>query len=511
MSDSWLVDTFAIIGFDYSSLPLSNDSIGLLAGKIVNDRPKVLFRFPHVSVDSSDLGQIDHVANLIEFCQPNGWLYHKKWEAPQFHMIVLTDTPGCRMYAAVYNLFEPVRILKDVPGDDGSLHEDTEHEQENIDGSSSIRTASNHGRNTPVRRNSITSQIETGQRRNSRSSIKSSSTVDSKTVNDEQFIYLPKSLLIISKFNFPEIFRTCLNVVYRASLERMTRFPMELVVGNLIASVLMPPHGYPPISFTLGIGPRLSVRQTVYRTVPATGTIVYQLFHYLGIHNTVVTLCCLLNEFKVVLHSTSLNHLTQCCQAFVALLYPLPFYHVYIPVLPQSITDMLSAPTPFLIGIHSSLRHEAIAQPDLVVVDLDTGNVRLPESTRLLQLPEKLHLKVTGDLMRVLNPELFTADCAFIFPLPSFPSSLSSSVTDEDKNLMDKMIRACFLRLFASIFAGYRQSLSAIRICPEPKIVFDKAHFAGQRGEAFSPTENLQCMLLNSFFPQFLQVSFSSH
>ena len=60
--------------------------------------------------------------------------------------------------------------------------------------------------------------------------------------------------------------------------------------------------------------------------------------------------------------------------------------HVYVPVLPVQLLEFISAPTPFLIGVHpGSLAHrrdefmEHVNEiEDAVVVDLDNNKIRMP-------------------------------------------------------------------------------------------------------------------------------------
>jgi DENN (AEX-3) domain/Domain found in Dishevelled, Egl-10, and Pleckstrin (DEP)/uDENN domain/PH domain/dDENN domain len=87
----------------------------------------------------------------------------------------------------------------------------------------------------------------------------------------------------------------------------------------------------------------------------------------------------LLCESSVVLVSAELSILTPCAEAISALLYPMKWPYIYIPVLPSSLTDIFEAPQPYLIGTLP----EALSEPPWpvgLVVDLDNNAVsgRLP-------------------------------------------------------------------------------------------------------------------------------------
>lgn len=56
------------------------------------------------------------------------------------------------------------------------------------------------------------------------------------------------------------------------------------------------------------------------------------------------------------------NRLTEACRALTALMYPFRYTHVYIPLLPAPLVEVLSTPTPFIMGVHSSLKSEVAEQ-----------------------------------------------------------------------------------------------------------------------------------------------------
>lgn len=67
-----------------------------------------------------------------------------------------------------------------------------------------------------------------------------------------------------------------------------------------------------------------------------------------------------MTEHKILFHSKSYNRLTDACRALTALMYPFRYTHVYIPLLPAALIEILSTPTPFIMGVHSSLKSEVV-------------------------------------------------------------------------------------------------------------------------------------------------------
>lgn len=77
-----------------------------------------------------------------------------------------------------------------------------------------------------------------------------------------------------------------------------------------------------------------------------------------GIRNVLVLFCAIMTENKILFHSKSYTRLTEGSRALTALMYPFKYTHVYIPLLPAALLEVISTPTPFVMGIHSSLKPE---------------------------------------------------------------------------------------------------------------------------------------------------------
>ena len=65
----------------------------------------------------------------------------------------------------------------------------------------------------------------------------------------------------------------------------------------------------------------------------------------------ITLLSALLLERHIILTSKSLQKLSDCCNAAIALIYPLEWQHVFIPILPRKLLDFVCSPTPYLIGM----------------------------------------------------------------------------------------------------------------------------------------------------------------
>ncbi|KOB77718.1 Myotubularin-related protein 13, partial [Operophtera brumata] len=257
-------------------------------------------------------------------------------------------------------------------------------------------------------------------------------------ITHHSIMYAPKCLVIVSRQDYIDTFRNCLGIIYTVWVENLG-VPLETLVGNLVGGVLVPPAGGPMVRFSIGAGDRQALQPPAAPPLPQTHTSVHMLLRLLGIHNSVTLWCAVMSEHKVLLVSLASARLAAACRALAALMFPFRYAHVYIPLLPSGLVEVLATPTPFLIGVHSSLKEE--------VSELEA-------------------------LALVLQPELRSADSAFAPPPPSA----------SPPHMLDKEIRAVFMRTLAKLLQGYRHCLTIIRIHPAPVLTFHKMGFLGLRG-----------------------------
>jgi myotubularin-related protein 5/13 len=104
------------------------------------------------------------------------------------------------------------------------------------------------------------------------------------------------------------------------------------------------------VKFSLGANDRQVVQAATFPAIPVTGSRVALLFHQLGIRNVLTLFAALLTEQKILFYSQSFARLTDSCTGLTALIYPLRYSHTLVPVLPSSLLEVLSSPTPFVIG-----------------------------------------------------------------------------------------------------------------------------------------------------------------
>ena len=231
--------------------------------------------------------------------------------------------------------------------------------------------------------------------------------------------FAPKCLALVSRHNYPEVLRNILCVIYTVYVESLVGFggekiKIEQLVGNLLGSVRVPAEGQNHAYFSLGASDKILIQPPISSTVPNTGERVAHLFLQLGIKNVIRLLMAALTEHKILFFSRSFSRLTDSCMALIALMFPLKYSHVFIPILPSSLIEVLATPTPFIIGLHSLYKKEvSLELHDVIFVDLDGGAINLPENFQISMANEELLEKLCFELSLVLKPDLEEADMAF--------------------------------------------------------------------------------------------------
>ncbi|XP_070227478.1 myotubularin-related protein 5 isoform X3 [Bos mutus] len=384
---------------------------------------QILQRFPEKDWEDNPFPQ-----GIELFCQPSGWQLCPERNPPTFFVAVLTDINSERHYCACLTFWEPVEPTQE----ELCARDAAERDEEADEGGPGA--------------------------------------LPPPTPSPPGQLFAPKTLVLVSRLDHVEVFRNSLGLIYTIHVEGLN-VGLENVVGNLLTCVI-PLAGGSQRTISLGAGDRQVIQTPLADSLPVSRCSVALLFRQLGITNVLSLFCAALTEHKVLFLSRSYQRLSDACRGLLALLFPLRYSFTYVPILPAQLLEVLSTPTPFIIGVNAAFQAEAQELLDVIVADLDGGTVTVPECVHIPPLPEPLQSQTHSILSMVLDPELELADLAFPPPTTSI-SSLK---------MQDKELRAVFLRLFAQLLQGYRWCLHMVRIHPEPVIRFHKAAFLGQRG-----------------------------
>uniref|UniRef100_A0A2K5F052 DENN domain containing 1B n=1 Tax=Aotus nancymaae TaxID=37293 RepID=A0A2K5F052_AOTNA len=203
-------------------------------------------------------------------------------------------------------------------------------------------------------------------------------------------------------------------------------------------------------------------------TIPESRNLT-EYFVAVDVNNMLQLYASMLHERRIVITSSKLSTLTACIHGSAALLYPMYWQHIYIPVLPPHLLDYCCAPMPYLIGIHSSLieRVKNKSLEDVVMLNVDTNTLESPFSD-LNNLP--------SDVV----------------------SALKNKLKKQSTATGDGVARA-FLRAQAALFGSYRD---ALRYKPGEPITFCEESFVKHRSSMMK--QFLETAVNLQLFKQFI-------
>ena len=199
------------------------------------------------------------------------------------------------------------------------------------------------------------------------------------------------------------------------------------------------------------------------------------LFQCLDVNNVIMLWALLLAEQKVALQGRLPHVLTMAAETLSALLFPFSWQHVYIPILPERLLDILEAPVPFLIGIDEEVLALAEKQrripEDVVQVDLDENAIFCDgHLAAKMVLPQKQYAKLYKAIAPYCRPPNTTAgndqdSAASAFPMAPPPDTEAetregpvplSEMSDAAVEAAIRAIKAAFLRFFVSTMLRYQ-------------------------------------------------------
>ncbi|XP_056269958.1 DENN domain-containing protein 1B isoform X4 [Pseudoliparis swirei] len=203
-------------------------------------------------------------------------------------------------------------------------------------------------------------------------------------------------------------------------------------------------------------------------TIPESRNLT-EYFVAVDVSNMLQLYACMLHERRIIITSSKLSTLTACVHGAAALLLPMFWQHIFIPVLPPHLLDYCCAPMPYFVGVHLSLleRVRGRSLEDVVILNVDTNTLENPF--------DDLH-HLPSDVV----------------------SSLKSKLKKQSTATGSGVARA-FLRVQAALFGSYRD---ALRYKPGEPITFCEQSFVSHRS---STMRNFLSMAVNlQLFKQFI-------
>ncbi|XP_043936183.1 DENN domain-containing protein 1B isoform X2 [Protopterus annectens] len=204
-------------------------------------------------------------------------------------------------------------------------------------------------------------------------------------------------------------------------------------------------------------------------TVPENRNLT-EYFVAVHVNNMIQLYAAMLHERRIIITATKLSTLTACIHGSAAMLYPMYWQHIYIPVLPPHLLDYCCAPMPYLIGVHMSLMEKlkSHAVEDAIILNVDTNTFETPYDD--------------------------------INNLPSEVVWALKSKLKKQSTAMGNGVARAFLRAQAALFGSYRD---ALRYKPGEPITFCEESFVKHRSSTMK--QFLETAVNLQLFKQFIE------
>ncbi|KAM9293981.1 DENN domain-containing protein 4B [Gastrophryne carolinensis] len=380
----------------------------------------VISRFPETDSETFPFPEL-----VPMFCLPMGatiesWSVNTKYHLPVFSTFVLTGASGDKVYGAAIQFYEP-------------------YPREELSETQSIRL----GLLSVVHKTPVLSKA----------------------------VHSKKSICVLSRWPFFDVFQKFLTFIYRYSISGPHVLPIEKHISNFMFNVPFPSPQRPRILIQMSPYDNVLLCQPVSSPLPLSGASYATLLQNLGPENAVTLLLAVLTEQKLLVHSQRPDVLTSVAETLVSIIFPLRWQCPYIPLCPLTLSDVLCAPVPFIVGIHSSYFDLHDPPQDVLCVDLDTNTLfqseekKIPSYQTLPRKPCKVLRNCLSDLHKQLDE---------MYNKPMEEASLEFLLKDYDliygrRTQLELDVRASFLRFMACLFKGYRSFLLPITQAPSER------------------------------------------
>ncbi|XP_073703795.1 DENN domain-containing protein 4B isoform X2 [Garra rufa] len=380
----------------------------------------LISRYPEEDLESFPLPD-----SVPVFCLPMGvtvesWPLNTKYQLPIFSTFVLTSASGDKVYGAAIQFYEA-------------------YPRESLSERQCVR-------------------------------LGLLSVVDRRPITNRS-VQVKKSICVLSHWPFFSVFQKFLTFIYRYSISGPHVLPLEKHISSFMHNVPFPSAQRPRILVQLSPYDNLLLCQPVSSPLPLSGASFVKLLQNLGPENACSLLLAVLTEHKLLLHSLRPDVLTSVSEALVSMSFPLRWPCPYIPLCPLRMADVLCAPMPFIVGVHSSYFDLYDPPSDVVCVDLDTNTIFQSEDKKPLSwrsLPRK-HGKILLNSLTNLHKTLEK-----IYTPGQEEATLEFLLTDYDliygrQKQLELEIQEAFLRFMSSLLRGYRSFLLPITQAPSDR------------------------------------------
>lgn len=336
---------------------------------------------------------------------------------------------------------------------------------------------------------------------------------------EEEVFSANKSICLLSHWPFFRTFEKFLRFLYRLSFVKNPRVSVERYISHFMLDIPFPSVQRPRIWIQLE-DEHVSLSQLEDTPLPLSGASFREFLKTLAPDNCLCVLLLALTEQKMLFHSLRPDVLTSVAEALVALMFPFHWQCPYIPLCPLGLSDVLSAPLPFIVGVDS--RYFDMYEPpqEVACIDLDTNTIFINEEKSFLTL--KLLPKKPARTLRANLQSLYERVCLYENNVASVAAAAAQNPTSagalgpfdreiglhKKERRLELEIQEAFLRFMAAILKDFGSYLRPITTAPRPGVtdpnsLFDLNGFLKSRDRTYH--RFYQLMMHTQMFTRFIE------
>ncbi|CAF1452441.1 unnamed protein product [Adineta ricciae] len=330
--------------------------------------------------------------DLPVFCSPDGVKLSYEPVQSRIHHIVFTQEDGKRSYVVVLTFSEKFILKTDKPDDDGRYHIESFSTKK-----SKRKIPSSYPGNTAVPQKSTAPTG--GSRMRERSNSNASNRVSTTIFNAHEPFYLPHCLVLISSHPYWRAMQETISIIHdeiiHSNIEPSSNTYKQLIqkYAFLACHTPIPPASWEHFSLPLTVTNKeyvLTLDPPLNPNRPVLDIDLSLLLLTLNIGKLLDVLSAILTQQPIIFFSSDYSKLVATLECLLYLIYPFKWIHIYVPIVPDGLSDyyLEGPPGSYIMGVHS--RHQSIVESlnYCLTCNLDTDeNLQIPSMIPFYPIP----------------------------------------------------------------------------------------------------------------------------
>lgn len=331
-------------------------------------------------------------------CLPRGLSFRTQSQQKNahFHSFIITKEDGSRTYGAAYVFYEEVQ-------------------NELICAAMQTLQAMHHAELSNAQSRTLYPELESSLEQSPMTHRKARPRPHTIYDINSDKLYVTKCIALISQLPFVSSAHQYLKQLHETVIaDSQKQLPLECFVYNILYEVPLPPPGRSMKFY--GVTQPIFCQRPDVNELPLFDFSLWKLFQLMDIRNILMVFRSILLEHQVLFYSSDYQKLMLVAESLTILIFPFTWQHVYVPILPASLSHFLDAPVPFIMGLYHGQEDRSELQlpseASMCFVDIDDTNVEIPEDLPMFPHQKDLMLELSALLSRYrseFNKENYTS------------------------------------------------------------------------------------------------------